>query len=139
MDLNINYKKLAKAHTYLQKKSTLYIATNGDLTYPCKGSTFPGTGSLIASLSASTGRQPTFIGKPNQAMMDVIVDKFKLDRSRTIMVGDRLDTDILFGNKGGCKTLCVLTGVTTQSDLESTDIIPTYVADSLADIIRFKT
>lgn len=86
MDLNINYKKLAKAYTYLQNHKTHYIATNGDLTYPCKGTTFPGTGSLVSSLTASSGRQPVFVGKPNQTMMDVIVDKFKLDRTRTIMV-----------------------------------------------------
>jgi 4-nitrophenyl phosphatase len=136
MDLNINYKKLAKAYTYLRNPATKFIATNADLTYPCNGTTFPGTGSLVSCLISSSGRQPTIVGKPNQTMMDVIVDKYKLDRSRTLMVGDRLDTDILFGITGGCATMLVLSGVTKAHTMETSEVKPTVVVDSLGSIFE---
>ncbi|KAJ3026350.1 UNVERIFIED_CONTAM: hypothetical protein HDU68_005795 [Siphonaria sp. JEL0065] len=111
-DLDLNYKKLAKAFT-------------------CHLS----TGALLASLSAPLGRRPVVIGKPEPTMMEVIVNKFHLNRERTCMVGDRLDTDILFGQQGGLKTLLVLTGVTPSEGLEKQEIQADYVIDSLGSLL----
>ena len=65
---------------------------------------------MAAPLVKMLGVEPVALGKPSQAMMDAIEGKFKLNRSRTCMVGDRLNTDILFGQNGGLATLLVLTG-----------------------------
>jgi 4-nitrophenyl phosphatase len=84
------------------------------------------------------GREPVALGKPSQAMMDAIEGKFKFDRAKACMVGDRLDTDIKFGIEGGLGgTLHVLTGVSKKSDWDSEDatVKPRYYVDKLGDLI----
>ncbi|KAI8926752.1 HAD-like domain-containing protein [Entophlyctis helioformis] len=133
-DININYTKLAKAFTYIHSNPEChFLATNSDLTYPAAGTVFPGTGALLAALAAPLGpnRQPTVLGKPHQTMLDVIVAKYHLDRHRTCMIGDRLDTDIEFGKLGGLSTLLVMTGVTSEKELAASAVVPDYVVDSL--------
>ncbi|KAL2919787.1 hypothetical protein HK105_200704 [Polyrhizophydium stewartii] len=134
-DININYTKLARAFTYVHANPGChFLATNSDLTFPAGGTVYPGTGALLAALSAPLGREPTVLGKPHQPMLDVIVNKYHLDRSRTCMIGDRLDTDIEFGKRGGLSTLLVMTGVTTQKELASSAIVPDFAIDSLGSL-----
>lgn len=94
---------------------------------------------------SSTQRAPDAImGKPNTSILELILDQLSADcgqpvkRECVCMVGDRLDTDILFGKRGGLKTLLVMTGVSTSHDLEtaSADTRPDYVLDSLADLMN---
>lgn len=93
-------------------KDCLFIATNLDSTFPSGGGKiFPGGGSIVAPLVVATGRKPIVIGKPEVWLLDDIIKSHNLDRSRSIMVGDRLDTDILFGQNGSLKTLLVFTGI----------------------------
>ncbi|TPX58771.1 hypothetical protein SpCBS45565_g07917 [Spizellomyces sp. 'palustris'] len=76
-DLNINYKKLAKAFTYLHADDQChFLATNSDLTFPAGGTVYPGTGALLAALAAPLERKPLVLGKPHQPMLDVIVAKY---------------------------------------------------------------
>ena len=112
LDLNINYKKYCKAFTYLHNNPDChFIATNSDSTFPAsEGVLFPGAGSLLSVLTHSLKREAVVIGKPNKTMLDVIVEKYHLDRDRTCMVGDRLDTDVAFGKLGGVKTILVMSG-----------------------------
>ncbi|KAJ3160025.1 hypothetical protein HDU86_001290 [Geranomyces michiganensis] len=134
-DLDINYKKYAKAFTYLHAdKNCHFLATNSDLTFPAGGTVYPGTGALLAALSAPLDRDPVVLGKPHQPMLDVIVAKYHLDKSRTCMVGDRLDTDIEFGKTGGLKTLLVMTGVTTEEALKKSSIQPDYYISGLGKL-----
>ncbi|KAJ3336537.1 Fe(2+) transporter [Gonapodya sp. JEL0774] len=118
-DSQINYRKYAKAYTYLtvNKGKVHFLATNEDRTYPISGSIYPGTGSLLAALIHSVNRRPdAVLGKPSQNMMNTILERFHLDPSKTCMVGDRLDTDIAFGKLGGLHTLLVMTGVTSPAE-----------------------
>jgi 4-nitrophenyl phosphatase len=101
---------------------------------PAGQSIYPATGSILASLTAPLARTPTIIGKPNQVMMDLIVQKYSLNRQRTLMVGDRLDTDILFGQRGQVKTMLVLSGVTKIGDLENINVKPDYIFESLSGL-----
>lgn len=134
-DLNINYKKLSKAFTYIHSNPEChFLATNSDSTFPTGGTVYPGTGALLASLSCALGRQPVVIGKPEKTMLDVIVAKYKLDRTRTCMIGDRLDTDILFGQSGGLKTLLVMTGVTNHKNRIESDIKSDYYLEKISDL-----
>ncbi|PLW56720.1 hypothetical protein PCANC_01668 [Puccinia coronata f. sp. avenae] len=137
-DMHINYKKLAKAHRYLHENSDChFILTNDDSTFPTDGSIFPGSGAISAPLRyAMLGKkEPIVVGKPNQPMLDCILEKHELDPAKTCMIGDRLDTDIAFGINGGLSTLLVLTGVVSRADLSQPDakILPEYVVDSLGD------
>jgi len=138
-DPNFCYYKLMRAVSYLRYSSPgiPFVATNQDLTYPDANQLVPGNGSLVAAVEAGAGRPPTVVaGKPSQSLVSLVTAATSLDPSRTCMVGDRLDTDIAFGNKGGFKTLLVLTGVATEDSLAtaSAEETPTFLVDSLGDL-----
>lgn len=136
LDFHLNYLKLATAFQYI-RRGAVFCATNIDSTLPNAGSFFPGAGSVVSSLAHMTGVAPVSFGKPSSAMMDAIEGKFKLDRARTCMVGDRLNTDIQFGIDGGLGgTLAVLTGVNKKADWEAegATIVPGYYVDRLSDL-----
>ena len=138
LDFHVNYLKLSVAFAYLQRGAK-FLATNIDSTLPSARSLFPGAGSISAPLIRMTGQDPLALGKPSQAMMDAIEGEFKLDRARTCMVGDRLNTDIRFGIEGKLGgTLLVLTGVSSMKDLESEDshIKPMFYAEKLGDLLH---
>ena len=137
LDFHINYLKLSLAFAYCQRGAR-FLATNIDSTLPNSRSLFPGAGSIAAPLASMTGSDPLTFGKPSQAMMDAIEGKFKFDRKRACMVGDRLNTDIRFGIEGGLGgTLAVLTGVCKKEDWEGDDapFKPMFWADRLGDVI----
>lgn len=136
LDFHINYLKLSMAYQYI-RRGAKFLATNLDSTLPMSQTFFPGAGSISIPLVNMTGQTPLALGKPSQAMMDAIEGKFKLDRTRTCMVGDRLNTDIQFGIEGGLGgTLAVLTGVSKKEHWEATDAVavPAYYADKLSDL-----
>lgn len=136
LDFHVNYLKLATAYHYL-RRGAVYLATNTDSTLPMNHTFFPGAGSCLIPLTNMTGTQPLALGKPSQAMMDAVEGKFHLDRARTCMVGDRLDTDIRFGVEGRLGgTLAVLTGVNKKADWEAEGAVavPSYYVDRLSDL-----
>ena len=136
LDFHVNYLKLSHAYQYL-RRGAVFLATNQDPTFPMSRNFFPGAGSVIAPLVNMVGQKPVALGKPSQAMMDAIEGKFQLDRARTCMVGDRLDTDIRFGIEGKLGgTLAVLTGVSNKSDWEADGAVavPAFFVDKLGDL-----
>lgn len=136
LDFHLNYLKLSLAFHYLQR-GAVFLATNIDTSLPSSSTQFPGAGACSAPLVAMLGgKQPTSLGKPSQAMMDAIEGKFRFDRQRACMIGDRLDTDIQFGIEGGLGgTLCVLTGVTKgKQDWEDGKTVPMAWVDKLGDL-----
>ncbi|KAH8827119.1 2-phosphoglycolate phosphatase [Flagelloscypha sp. PMI_526] len=137
LDTNINYTKLSKAYQYLTRNpGCLFLSTNIDSTYPVNGGKLPGAGSMMAPLRFSLGKDPLSIGKPNKTMLDCIQAN-SLNPEKTIMVGDRLNTDILFGQAGGVHTLLVLTGITQVEEVEGpnpSEIVPDYITNSIADL-----
>ncbi|KAF8253015.1 2-phosphoglycolate phosphatase [Wilcoxina mikolae CBS 423.85] len=139
LDHKINYRKLARAYHFLQNPDTMFLATNIDSTFPSHGKLFPGAGSLSAPLKYMTGREPLSLGKPSMAMMDAIEGRFRFDRKRTCMVGDRLNTDIKFGIEGGLGgTLAVLTGVSKEEEFlgDGKDVVPEAYLDKLCDLLE---
>jgi len=118
-DINLCYYKVAYAYKLLtSNKDVEFIATNTDVTYPGSAGLLPGGGSCMAPLIAALGREPLVIGKPEPLLLDLLIQDFDLKPERSVMVGDRLNTDIAFGQRGGLQTLLVWTGVTKKSDLE---------------------
>ena len=91
---------------------------------------------MAGAIKGCTGREPTLVGKPSPLMIDYIVDKYGCERSRICMVGDRLDTDILFGQNNGLLSCLTLSGVTTEAKLlsEANEIKPDYYVDSIAQV-----
>ncbi|KAF7881171.1 uncharacterized protein EAF02_007062 [Botrytis sinoallii] len=136
LDFHINYLKLCHAYHYL-RRGAVFLATNTDNTLPSNHTFFPGAGSISIPLINMIGKEPTALGKPNQAMMDSIEGKFQFDRKKTCMVGDRLNTDIKFGIEGKLGgTLAVLTGVSKKEDWEAENapVVPAYYVDRLSDL-----
>uniref|UniRef100_A0A5B7BVV6 Phosphoglycolate phosphatase n=1 Tax=Davidia involucrata TaxID=16924 RepID=A0A5B7BVV6_DAVIN len=141
LDQYINYYKLQYGTLCIRENpGCLFIATNRDAVgHMTELQEWPGAGCMVAAICGSTQKEPIVVGKPSTFMMDFLLQKFHITTSRMCMVGDRLDTDILFGQSAGCKTLLVLSGVTTQSTLQdpSNNICPDYYTSKVSDILNF--
>lgn len=136
LDYHFNYLKVAHGLHYL-KRGAKFLATNTDSTLPMHHDFFLGAGSVMAPLINASGQKPLELGKPSQAMMDAVEGKFQLNRAKTCMIGDRLNTDIKFGVDGGLGgTLHVLTGVDNKEAWQKEDAIavPSFYADKLSDL-----
>ncbi|XVF28079.1 hypothetical protein REPUB_Repub14bG0164500 [Reevesia pubescens] len=140
LDPNINYYKLQYGTLCIRENpGCLFIATNRDsVGHMTDLQEWPGAGCMVGAICGSTGREPIVVGKPSTFMMEFLLQKFDISTSRMCMVGDRLDTDILFGQNAGCKTLLVLSGVTTQSTLDdsSNSVQPDYYTSKVSDILK---
>jgi phosphoglycolate/pyridoxal phosphate phosphatase family enzyme len=136
-DRHVNYYKIQSAQLCINENPGCeFIATNLDaVTHLTDAQEWAGNGSMVGAIKGCTGQEPTVVGKPSPLMIDYLEDKLKLDRSRICMVGDRLDTDILFGTNNGLQSLLVLSGVCSEEKLLSEDnqITPDYYADTIND------
>jgi NagD protein len=112
-----------------------FIATNPDPTGPSTAGPLPATGSVAALITRATGVQPYFVGKPNPLMMRSALNRIGAHSETTVMVGDRMDTDVVSGLEAGLRTVLVLTGSTTASAVERFPYRPTYVRESVADLV----
>lgn len=130
IDRNINYEKLSNAALAV-RKGALFISTNSDVAIPSERGLLPGNGSLTAVISVSTGREPTFIGKPEAIIIDEALDQLRVPKDEVMMVGDNYATDITAGIRAGIDTLMVFTGVTQKEELMKVEIQPTYHVNNL--------
>ncbi len=135
-DMTLTYEKLCKICDFV-RAGVPYIATHPDFNCPVEGGFIPDTGSMIALIKASTGREPDLIiGKPNKSIVDAVIEKYHAEREEICMVGDRLYTDIALGAKAGISSILVLSGETTVEDMKKTDVEPTFVFDDLSGIVE---
>ena len=112
-----------------------FIATNPDPSGPSPAGPIPATGSVAALITRATGVEPYFVGKPNPLMMRSALNRIDAHSESTIMVGDRMDTDVVSGLEAGLRTILVLTGSTRPDQVERFPYRPTYVRDSVADLV----
>jgi 5'-nucleotidase len=112
-----------------------FIATNPDPSGPSPLGTLPGTGSVAALITRATGVDPYFVGKPNPLMMRSALNQLEAHSESTVMVGDRMDTDVIAGVEAGLRTILVLTGSTKPEDIARYPYRPTRVVDSIADVV----
>lgn len=111
-----------------------FIATNPDVSGPTEAGLAPATGAVAALIQSATGIAPYFIGKPNPLMMRTALRSIDAHSEESIMVGDRMDTDIIGGTESGLETILVLSGVTRREDVERYPYRPTSIVESVADI-----
>ena len=157
-DANINYYKIQYAQLCINENPGCeFIATNLDaVTHLTEAQEWAGNGAMVCTyylliyvindrnrdkvgaIKGCTGKEPTVVGKPSGLMIDYIIEKFGIERSRICMVGDRLDTDVLFGSDNGLQTVLTLSGVTDEETLlsDSNKIRPEYYVDSIADFFN---
>src|SRR5258706_1851100 len=111
-----------------------FIATNPDVMGPGEGGIVPATGAVAALISAATGVKPYYIGKPNPLMMRTALRTLNAHSEDSVMIGDRMDTDIVAGLKIALRTILLLTGVTTREQVERLVYRPTWIKESVAEI-----
>lgn len=129
------YEELRSACLYLETKDIPLIATNGDYRCPIEGGLYiPDCGGMCEWIYLCTGKRAKVLGKPNPEIIDYLMKQFGVNKSDTIVVGDRLYTDILVGVNAGVDSLCVLSGESSQEDIDNYEHKPTYILNSIKDL-----
>lgn len=134
-DTELTFEKLRNTCELLTKRDLPFYACNPDLVCPCSFGFVPDCGSMCVSIKNATGKTPIYIGKPEKTMIEVVEQKFGCTQDETVVIGDRLYTDIRSGNNAGVTTVCVLSGEATEADIVEGSDKPTFVFDSVADIL----
>jgi NagD protein len=131
---SLSYERLTMASRYVAAGSR-FVATNPDVAGPGDGGMVPACGAIAAFIAAATGVRPYFVGKPNPLMMRTALRTLGVHSEESVMVGDRMDTDIIGGTESGLETILVLTGVTARDEVERFPYRPTAVVESVAAIV----
>jgi NagD protein len=118
----------------LIERGARFIATNPDPIGPSLDGSLPATGSVAALISKATGVRPYYVGKPNPLMMRSALRAIGAHSETTVMIGDRMDTDIVAGLEAGMETVLVLTGISTRADAQRFAYCPSRVVASIADL-----
>ena len=134
IDFDLTYDKLAHAALHIQRGAR-FVGTNGDLTYPAEDGLRPGAGTILAALQACTGRAPVTVGKPQRAMFDAAVARLGRPAERTVMLGDRLDTDVLGARRAGLRSVLVTTGVDVAAGERFRRARPDLVVSGLPELL----
>jgi NagD protein len=113
-----------------------FIATNPDATGPSLEGALPATGSVAAMITKATGVEPYFVGKPNALMMRSALRAIHAHSESTVMIGDRMDTDVVAGLEAGLETILVLSGISREDAAQRHAFRPTYVVNSVADLVE---
>lgn len=131
---NYNYESVCKAVNLVLKGAKL-IGTNSDVTGPTdNGNIIPACRALISPIEMATGKEAYFVGKPNPLMMRTGLNMLGVHSSEAVMIGDRMDTDIVVGIEGGLDTVLVLSGVTTEADIAHYAYRPRLVLSGVGEI-----
>lgn len=136
LDFEFNYQKLALSQRAILSGAK-FIATNTDATFPTEDGVLPGGGSIVCAVEKATNTKPFVIGKPNTYPLEKILQIANVLPQETVVIGDRLETDILVGKKLKTKTVLVLTGITKRDDLKglSSESMPDFVIENLGELI----
>jgi len=127
---DFDFARLKKASTFLAAGAR-FIGTNPDKADPVEDGLEPAAGAILAALEAATGKKPFIVGKPNALMMLMARQQLGSHSSETVMIGDRMDTDIVAGLEAGMTTGLVLSGVTQRADLDQYAYRPDHVWDHI--------
>jgi len=119
----------------LVERGARFIATNPDATGPSLNGSVPATGAVAALITSATGVDPYFVGKPNPLMMRSALNAIDAHSETSVMIGDRMDTDIISGMEAGMETILVLSGLTTRVDAERQPYRASRIVDSVADLV----
>ncbi|PVZ70260.1 HAD-IIA family hydrolase [Pelagibaculum spongiae] len=135
-DPEINLEKLTIA-TRLIKNGAHFIGTNPDPTILLDDGLMPECGALLGAIEISTNQKPKIVGKPEAAMIHFACKKAGVNPEQAIMIGDYLYTDIAAANAAGCKSVLLLTGISTQEQLDSSDIQPSHVCSTYDELASY--
>lgn len=129
------YQELKDACLYLQTQDIKFIATNGDYRCPIEdGLYIPDCGGMIEWMRLCTNKKAEVMGKPNPEIIYFLMKQFNVTKEETLVIGDRIYTDILVGINADIDSVMVLSGETTLDDLKKYDYRPTYIINSIKDL-----
>jgi 4-nitrophenyl phosphatase len=134
LDRTLNYPKLSRA-SMLIRSGVEFVGTNPDLTYPTPKGLAPGAGSVLAFIQAASDVAPVIAGKPQAFMFDLAIQRMGLRAGLVLAVGDRLDTDVLGGQRAGCRSCAVLSGVSSRAEIEAWQPPVDLILPNLADLL----
>ena len=135
-DTELTFEKLDFVCRILTERNVPYIATNPDWTCPTRYGYVPDCGSFAEMIFRATGKRPTVIGKPEPEMVKLALSRYGYKADEALMIGDRLYTDIAAGYNAGVDTVLVLSGESTMTDIQSSEIKPTYIFNTIKDLIN---
>jgi arabinose operon protein AraL len=135
-DRSFSYEKLNTALQAVKRHGARLIATNPDRTCPVDGGEIPDCAGMIAAVEAVTDRRvETIVGKPSPIILAVALEALGCTAGETVIIGDRLETDIAMGRRLGLRTILVLSGITVVDDLRIATVAPDHVLRSVADVL----
>ena len=132
--LAYDFQMIKKAIRLIHDSGARFIATNPDASGPSENGLVPACGAMASLIEKATGISPFFVGKPNALMMRTALNYLNVHSENTIMVGDRMDTDIVAGVTSGMETILVLSGVTKEGQIDKYPYLPTFIRNSVAEI-----
>ncbi len=132
-DKELSYNRLTNACTYI-RRGAKFLATHLDINCPVKDGFIIDCGAICAAMTLSTGVEPLYVGKPFKETVDMIIDKTGVAREHISFVGDRLYTDVATGAKNGANGILVLTGEAGVEDIETSDVKPNAVFESIKEM-----
>lgn len=130
---NYNYESIQRAVRFVTNGSKL-VATNPDVTAPGEDGITPACAALVAPIALCTGKEAYFIGKPNALMMRTGLKILDVHSGEAVMIGDRMDTDVVAGIESGMTTVLVLSGISTRATVKQFAYRPTYILNGVGDI-----
>ena len=134
IDVQINFDKMREA-TLLVRKGVPFIGTNPDKTFPTPRGEIPGAGAWLSVITTATGIQPIFAGKPAPYLIDLARERLETSREETLVVGDRLETDIAGGHAAGCPCALLLSGVSTREQASAWNPPVDIIASDLDELV----
>ena len=134
IDLQINFEKMREA-TLLVRRGVPFYATNPDKTFPTPRGEIPGAGAWIAVIVTATGREPIYAGKPSPYLLDIARKRLESECGQTLVVGDRLETDIAGGQAAGFPVALLLSGVSTRTQATAWKPNVDIIAEDLAQLV----
>jgi 4-nitrophenyl phosphatase len=134
LDRTITFQKAAEA-ALLVRNGVPFYATNPDKTFPTPRGLIPGAGAWYSIVTTATNIEPIVAGKPFPFLMDLSLEKLGTEKEETLVIGDRLDTDISAGQAVGCPTALVLSGVSTREQGEKWSPKIDIIVDDLETVI----
>jgi 4-nitrophenyl phosphatase len=135
MDRGVTFQKMVEA-TLLVRRGIPFYATNSDKTFPTPRGQVPGAGAWASVIVTASGVEPIIAGKPFPFLMDLSLEKLGTTKEETLVVGDRLETDIAAGQGSGCRTALVLSGVSTQKEADQWQTPIDFIASDLSSLIE---
>ena len=130
-----NFEKIELAVNLVIRGAKL-IGTNSDISGPVENGITPSTKALIAPIEIASGRNAYFVGKPNPLMMRSALKRLGVRREDAIVIGDRMDTDVISGIESEIDTLLVLSGITASNDVDKFPYRPKYILSGVIDLVR---